>query len=341
MRVGVDLDGVVANFVEGFRSKLSAYGYPVTTLPDPDRWEMWECWGMTREQWTALFDKAAAEGLFHQLHAYDGAVEGLKQLKDSGHSIHVITHRAQPHAQTSTVGWLGALGIPYDSLTFTKDKSSYPVDVMIEDNVENARAVEAAGVPCVLMTRKWNEAEDWHLRAGSWQEFVELVDLLELPPHAGWCNKEQDGGNSYAFECDCSRRSVDVAGLNAVREQTVKLAKKVGEVRETSPTGGQKGQKPEQYSMIPVDALAEVARVYAFGAQKYDRDNWRKGYPWHNSYDALLRHCNAFWGGETFDPESGYHHLAHAVFHCFTLITYGADLELYGQFDDRQRPNPS
>lgn len=95
------------------------------------------------------------------------------------------------------------------------------------------------------------------------------------------------------------------------------------EVRVTDPvTGGQKGKKPEQYSMIPVDPLAEVARVYGYGAQKYDRDNWRKGYAWSLSLDALLRHIEQFRRGERLDTESGRHHLAHAAFHLFTLMEY-------------------
>lgn len=108
------------------------------------------------------------------------------------------------------------------------------------------------------------------------------------------------------------------------------------EVRVTDPvTGGEKGQKAEQYSLIPTEALAHVARVYAYGAAKYDRDNWRKGYAWHLSYDAMQRHLNAFWGGEDLDPESGLPHLAHAVFHCMALLVYtGSDQ--YKDKDDRK-----
>ena len=117
----------------------------------------------------------------------------------------------------------------------------------------------------------------------------------------------------------------------------------MAEVIETDPeTGGQKGRKPEAYSLIPVEALAEVARVYGYGAKKYAPNNWRKGYRWSLSIDALLRHIAEFQKGEDIDPESGLHHLAHATFHLFTLMTYSmlgpndTYLAPYYSKDDRQ-----
>lgn len=87
-------------------------------------------------------------------------------------------------------------------------------------------------------------------------------------------------------------------------------------------TGGRKGMKQERYGLIPVNAIAELARVYGYGSQKYDDNNWRKGYRWGLSYDALQRHINAFWSGEEYDEESGLHHLAHAMFHLAALFTF-------------------
>jgi hypothetical protein len=68
--------------------------------------------------------------------------------------------------------------------------------------------------------------------------------------------------------------------------------------------------------------MAYVARVYAFGAKKYSDHNWRKGYAWSLSFDALMRHVTEAQQGEWLDMESGEPHLAHAVFHCLTLITF-------------------
>lgn len=97
----------------------------------------------------------------------------------------------------------------------------------------------------------------------------------------------------------------------------------MAEVRVTDPsTGGEKGMKEERFELLPWGALHEVARVYHFGASKYADDNWRKGYKWRLSIGALMRHVALFACGESLDRESKLHHLAHACFHCLTLITF-------------------
>ena len=108
-----------------------------------------------------------------------------------------------------------------------------------------------------------------------------------------------------------------------------------GEVRTTSSTGGMKGVKPERFSLLPVEALNSVARLYAFGAIKYAAHNWRKGYEWTKSYDSLMRHATQSLNGEDYDEETGEPHLAGVVFHAFTLMCYLFDYERYGKFDDR------
>lgn len=94
------------------------------------------------------------------------------------------------------------------------------------------------------------------------------------------------------------------------------------EIRTTSSTGGQKGVKPERHALLPKKGIAAIARVFAFGAKKYAAHNWRKRYEWDKSLDALQRHIDAFVDGETYDPESGLPHLAHAGFHILVLLTW-------------------
>lgn len=105
-----------------------------------------------------------------------------------------------------------------------------------------------------------------------------------------------------------------------------------GEVRTVSATGGQKGTKPERYDLIPVEALAHVARLYGAGAVKYSAHNWRKGYEWSKSYAAMQRHATQFWAGEDTDAEMGTPHLASVIFHAMALLVF---MEEHRGFDDR------
>jgi len=111
----------------------------------------------------------------------------------------------------------------------------------------------------------------------------------------------------------------------------------LAEVRSVSSTGGEKGVKAQRLSLLPSAALNRISEVYHFGASKYSAHNWRKGYEWSKSYDALQRHLNAWWEREETDPESGLSHLAHAGFHLFALITWDRDPR-YQIFDDRYTP---
>lgn len=84
----------------------------------------------------------------------------------------------------------------------------------------------------------------------------------------------------------------------------------------TSPVGvGIKhdGDKPD-YSLLPFHALDEVVRTLTYGAKKYSRDNWKKVPDFHRRYlSAAFRHITAHARGELFDPETGLHHLSHAI----------------------------
>jgi len=70
-----------------------------------------------------------------------------------------------------------------------------------------------------------------------------------------------------------------------------------------------KGKPP--LSLLDRHALEEIAKVLAFGADKYEAHNWRKGISQSRLIDAALRHLFAYADGEDLDPESGLSHLAH------------------------------
>jgi hypothetical protein len=78
--------------------------------------------------------------------------------------------------------------------------------------------------------------------------------------------------------------------------------------------------KPD-YSLLPFYALDEIVKALTYGAKKYSRDNWRKVPEFHYRYlAAAFRHVTSYARGETFDPESGLHHLSHAIVSLMYLV---------------------
>jgi hypothetical protein len=66
-----------------------------------------------------------------------------------------------------------------------------------------------------------------------------------------------------------------------------------------------------QYSLLDLKCFEDGVRVLEFGAEKYARDNWRKGLPQTQILDSMMRHIAALQQGELIDPESGISHIGH------------------------------
>jgi hypothetical protein len=81
-----------------------------------------------------------------------------------------------------------------------------------------------------------------------------------------------------------------------------------------------------EYGLLPPLALEETVKVLTFGAQKYDRDNWKVVPESKRRYfDALQRHVWAWKSGEQNDQETGINHLAHAM--CCLMFLYEHDVK--------------
>lgn len=66
--------------------------------------------------------------------------------------------------------------------------------------------------------------------------------------------------------------------------------------------------------LLPPKALEGIAKIFTFGAKKYNDYNYKngKGLDWSRPYAAMIRHLNAWNDGEDNDPETGQSHLYHA-----------------------------
>ena len=86
-----------------------------------------------------------------------------------------------------------------------------------------------------------------------------------------------------------------------------------------------------QWSLVDFEALEDLVRVLEFGAEKYKRDNWKKGLPVREICESMLRHTFAFLRGEDIDNENGLPHTGHILCNAMFL----SHMAKRKEFDDR------
>lgn len=173
MRVGIDLDGVCYDFANSVRAYLNQ------PHPDPERWEFYEDWGLSLDDFLGVcHDGVDAGVIFSHGDPYANVAEAFGILAAAGHSIHIVTDRSFGSSGASaaaTAAWLDRHGLRYDSLTFSADKTIVKLDVMVDDKPANYVALEAAGVESYLLTRAWNKQVPNARRVLDLLHFAEVV----------------------------------------------------------------------------------------------------------------------------------------------------------------------
>jgi hypothetical protein len=80
---------------------------------------------------------------------------------------------------------------------------------------------------------------------------------------------------------------------------------------EVKSTGIKADSGKPMMSLIDPEFLEGLAEVLTFGANKYDKHNWRGGIAYSRLLDAAYRHLGAINNGEDLDTESGLPHIYH------------------------------
>ncbi|WP_032380979.1 5' nucleotidase, NT5C type [Rhodococcoides fascians] len=165
-RIGIDLDGVLYPFGDVFRTFMVKHmHWPKDLCGEQTEWHFYEKWGLSAAGFKAMCDRAANENRL-----WSGAVlqnsdrVALGRLQAAGHTLHIITDRqfgAHPAiSHSATANWLLANTVPYDTLTFSGDKTIVATDYMIDDKLENYDALYATGCEPYLLNQPWNADDE-------------------------------------------------------------------------------------------------------------------------------------------------------------------------------------
>jgi hypothetical protein len=118
--LGVDLDGVCADYESGLRASVAARrGVDPSTLPPQETTGSFAEWGLTPEGFREAHRVAVVEDrIFRTLDPYPGVAEALWRLSDAGVWIRIITHRLlfnglHEASAADTAFWLDQHDLPY------------------------------------------------------------------------------------------------------------------------------------------------------------------------------------------------------------------------------------
>lgn len=180
--LGVDLDGVVADFARGLKPVAAEWlGLAEHKLSDEISYGFGE-WGLEAAGgYDALHRFAVKEReLFLRLPPVAGAPAALRRLDTIPElRIRIITHRLYIHwfhkeAIRQTTEWLERHGIPYWDLCFMRDKAAVGADLYLEDSPDNIRALRATGHETIVVVNSTNRDLP-PPRATDWEGIEQLV----------------------------------------------------------------------------------------------------------------------------------------------------------------------
>jgi 5'(3')-deoxyribonucleotidase len=186
--LGIDLDGVVADFYGGLRPIAAEWlGVdvkaltPLVTYGLPE-WHVDKVGGYIELHRFAVTQR----DLFKVLDPIPGAPPALRRLSAQDVRIRIITHRLfikrfHQTAVQQTIEWLDYHDIPYWDLCFMRDKAAVGADLYLEDSPSNVQSLREDGHDTIVFTNSTNQAVD-PPRVDTWAEVEELV----VKQHAEW-----------------------------------------------------------------------------------------------------------------------------------------------------------
>lgn len=181
MRLGIDLDGVVANFTKGWMQFYNRDFGAALDVSDSRRWhdlvdlthfkDIDEFW-----TWSAELD---GHSVFWHLEPFPGAIEALRSLADAGHHIIVITTKPK-FASNDTYEWIERHRLPAAEIHIVEDKWTVECAVYLDDGPYNLAPLVAHRPEATVCryVRPWNDPTPGAIDVHNFDEFRGVVNRL-------------------------------------------------------------------------------------------------------------------------------------------------------------------
>jgi uncharacterized HAD superfamily protein len=164
-RVGIDLDGTVADYMAGAVPLLAEH-YGLTPDFTVDAYHIEEVFGLTKENTPANIRQVLYEELhlFKHLPTLEDDIHLLThQLKSAGVKVYFVTARdGSQVVREDTLHWLDSNDFKYDDVFHTANKAEFckhaRIHVMHEDEIGQIVNLEREGIDIVMRDQPWNQA---------------------------------------------------------------------------------------------------------------------------------------------------------------------------------------
>lgn len=182
MRLLIDMDQVICKWLERI---LEWYNHDKKTnmsLEDVKSWNVVDTLGPNSEDFIRSCMRYPE--LYRDLDPVEGAIEGIKLLQEKGHEVIIATAvpKSAGIAYHGKLEWIRR-NMPFFSLNnfvAIQRKDLLQGDVLLDDGMHNIIPFRKSGRTAVVFDRPWNRNDVGGERVYSWQQFIALVDDLDL-----------------------------------------------------------------------------------------------------------------------------------------------------------------
>ncbi len=171
MRIGVDLDNCVADLWRCALPLCNQFFGKEVRLSDITQWEMWECIGVSKEEFMDYHDACLGGAVV--IEPVTEAPEALRRLSQEGHEVTIVTARDQNFGE-ETERWLDEHGLGDIQLMMGQQdkRAAGSWDTFVDDNLDVCLDLSPS-VPLVfLFNQPWNQARSLPrgmVRVSSWR----------------------------------------------------------------------------------------------------------------------------------------------------------------------------
>ena len=146
MRIGIDVDGVIRDFITAFKSVVGQE-YPNAKIPESiSTWKFEDdITDLSREEIKEIYKEKFCKQCFQEALPFSEAVPAFwtleKWAEREGHELIIVTSQV-PENRHYTLSWLGKYGLNFDTVYFRKGRDKWKVDVdyLVDDSPNNHRA---------------------------------------------------------------------------------------------------------------------------------------------------------------------------------------------------------